>query len=118
MRMLRLRGLDSDDMTDDQRDAFINVAENLGLEAGDAEDMVDLYLEEIDQQSVGSTASPMVMVKEPPRAATKFAAAPAVAPAPAPVLDTANERARFQPFTSPIGLEMLLIPSGTFPMGS
>lgn len=118
MRMLRLSGLDSDGMTDDQRDAFINVAENLGLEAGDAEDMVDLYLEEIDQQSVGSTASPMVMVKEPPRAATKFAAAPAVAPAPAPVLDTANERARFQPFKSPMGLEMLLIPSGSFPMGS
>ena len=34
MRMLRLSGLDSDGMTDDQRDAFINVAENLGIDRG------------------------------------------------------------------------------------
>ena len=30
--MLRLSGLDSDAMTDDQRDAFINMAENLGID--------------------------------------------------------------------------------------
>src|SRR5580765_4375200 len=30
MRMLRLSGLDGDGMTDDQRDAFVNMAENLG----------------------------------------------------------------------------------------
>ena len=29
-------------MTDDQRDAFINMAENLGIDPGDAEDMVDV----------------------------------------------------------------------------
>ena len=45
-RMLRLSGLDEDSMTDDQRDAFINIAENLGLDAGEAEDMVDAYLDE------------------------------------------------------------------------
>src|SRR5205085_102826 len=49
MRMLRLSGLDPDTMTDDQRDAFINVAENSGLDPGEAEDMVDAYLEEIDE---------------------------------------------------------------------
>src|SRR5205085_6995587 len=48
-RMLRLSGLDRDAMTDDQRDAFINVAENSGLDPGEAEDMVDAYLEEIDE---------------------------------------------------------------------
>ncbi len=36
-------------MTDDQRDAFVNMAENLGIEPGDAEDLVDLYLEEIEE---------------------------------------------------------------------
>ena len=51
MRMLRLSGLDSDDMTDDQRDAFVNMAENLGIDPGDAEDLVDLYLEEIEEQA-------------------------------------------------------------------
>ena len=76
MRMLRLSGLDSDDMTDDQRDAFINVAENLGLEPGDAEDMVDRYLEEIDGGGA-PTEQAAVMVKEPPKVAPA-----AVAPAP------------------------------------
>ena len=49
MRMLRLSGLDSDGMTDDQRDALVNMAENLGIDPGDAEDLVDLYLEEIEK---------------------------------------------------------------------
>ena len=31
LRMLRLTGLDSDGMTDDTRDAFVNMAENLGM---------------------------------------------------------------------------------------
>jgi hypothetical protein len=57
MRMLRLSGLDADAMTDDQRDAFINMAENLGLDAGDAEDMVDLYLEEIDAKGGAASAA-------------------------------------------------------------
>jgi formylglycine-generating enzyme required for sulfatase activity len=114
MRMLRLSGLDSDEMTDDQRDAFINVAENLGLEAGDAEDMVDLYLEEIE----GMAAPP------PPKPAAKVAAktpvvvTPSAAPIePAPI-DVAGEHMRFPRFKSTIGAEMLLVPSGTFQMGS
>ncbi len=115
LRMLRLSGLDADDMTDDQRDAFINVAENLGLEPGDAEDLVDQYLEEIEQQSGSSASSGRVQSKEAPRAA-------AVALAPPPVLaaglDAASERARFQRFKSPAGIEMLFVPSGTFQMGS
>ena len=49
--MLRLTGLDSDGMSDDTRDAFINMAENLGIDPGEAEDLVDLYLEEADQMS-------------------------------------------------------------------
>src|SRR6266702_3777344 len=48
LRMLRLSALESSGMTDDQRDAFINMAESLGIEAGEAEDLVDLYLEEAD----------------------------------------------------------------------
>src|SRR5438128_3877499 len=48
LRMLRLSALGSSGMTNDQRDAFINVAESLGIEPGEAEDLVDLYLEEAD----------------------------------------------------------------------
>ena len=32
LRMLRLSGLDSDGMADETRDAFVNMAENLGIE--------------------------------------------------------------------------------------
>src|ERR1700730_9589732 len=46
MRMLRLSGLDTDSMADETRDAFVNMAENLGIDAADAEEMVDLYIEE------------------------------------------------------------------------
>src|SRR3954471_23307090 len=38
MRMLRLSGLDSDGMAEETRDAFVNMAENLGLDAADAEE--------------------------------------------------------------------------------
>src|ERR1043166_595758 len=48
LRMLRLSGLDGDSMTDDQRDAFVNMAENLGIEVEDAEDLIDQYLDDAD----------------------------------------------------------------------
>src|ERR1700730_3015670 len=51
MRMLRLSGLDTDGMADETRDAFVNMAENLGIEPGEAEDFIDLYLEEADKMS-------------------------------------------------------------------
>ena len=46
--MVRLSGLDSDSMTDDQRDAFVNMAENLGLDLEEAENIIDAYLDETD----------------------------------------------------------------------
>src|SRR5438067_13921860 len=52
LRVLQLSGLDSESMTDDQRDALINIAENSGLDPGDAEDMVDDYLEELDRKQI------------------------------------------------------------------
>ena len=38
--------IDGDDMTDDQRDAMCNLGESLGLSGGQAEDLIDEYLEE------------------------------------------------------------------------
>ena len=49
--MLRLSGLDSDGMSDETRDAFVNMAENLGIEIDEAEDLIDLYLDEADKLS-------------------------------------------------------------------
>jgi hypothetical protein len=58
LRLLRLSTLDSAGMTDDQRDAFINMAESLGVDPGEAEDLVDLYLEEADEKAFGTAAAP------------------------------------------------------------
>lgn len=118
LRMLRLSGLGSEDLTDDQRDAFINVAENLGLEPGDAEDLVDDYLEEVD-----STSLPEPVAKPVPKpvvvAAPKIiAASPVVEVAPVVAINVQAERLRFPAFKSTIGAEMLLVPSGSFRMGS
>ncbi len=109
MRMLRLSGLDTDDMTDDQRDAFINMAENLGIDPGEAEDMVDLYLEEVEAKAAPPPPKPVTVV------GPKAAAAPA---APPPPIDVEAERLKYPNFTSAIGAEMFLVPSGVFKMGS
>jgi formylglycine-generating enzyme required for sulfatase activity len=116
MRMLRLSGLDAGAMTDDQRDAFINMAENLGLDPGDAEDMVDLYLEEIEAKAVTPSAAPKTVTAIGPKVAV--APANAVAVAPAPIIDPVADRAKYPNFVSEIGAEMQLVPSGIFEMGS
>jgi formylglycine-generating enzyme required for sulfatase activity len=124
MRMLRLSGLDSDQMTDDQRDAFINMAENLGLESADAEDLVDVYLEEADKISnpeVVVAPKPVVRIepKEPAASARNGDAVPeAVAETPQIKIDIAGERAQFINFQNAVGGQMLLVPSGEFVMGS
>ena len=116
MRLLRLSGLDSDGMTDDQRDAFVNVAENLGLEPGDAEDLVDLYLEEIDPLAASPPPAPVAKIVVKPAVLPVKAAVPAAAALNG--ADAATEGARFPKFTNTIGAEMLLVPSGAFKMGS
>jgi formylglycine-generating enzyme required for sulfatase activity len=114
MRMLRLSGLGSEDMTDDQRDAFINMAENLGIDPGEAEDMVDVYLEEIEASTALPSPKPITIVT--PKATPASAnGAPTVPPV---VIDVAAERLKYPNFVSSIGAEMFLVPSGTFKMGS
>ncbi|HEY4284412.1 MAG TPA: hypothetical protein VGM62_15220, partial [Chthoniobacterales bacterium] len=68
LRMLRLSGLDSDAMSDETRDTFVNMAENLGIEVDEAEDLIDLYLDEADQLSDPEAvlpSSPRVSVGQP-----------------------------------------------------
>ena len=79
-RMLGLSGLDSESMSDDRRDTFIDMAENMGLDPGEAEDMVDEYLEAIEEGTLalaprgGADASP---VMTPPRIVGKAGVATA-----------------------------------------
>jgi formylglycine-generating enzyme required for sulfatase activity len=117
LRMLRLSGLDDMAMTDDQRDAFINMAENLGLEADEAEDLVDLYLEGTDGTSPAgaATETPQIEVSRPaPREAE---AKPFVEASPVEGKVEA-EHGRHVNFQDLLVGEMLFVPSGEFVMGS
>lgn len=141
-RMLRLSRLcvDGDEMTDDQRDAMCNMGESLGLSGGQAEDLIDEYLDEMSGMPVTPmaptparapvAAAPLSPKPAPglPKAAPtgKFAPVPAgkkpEAPAPREIntspLARAQERLTYPPFTNHAGIEMLLVPSGVFGMGS
>jgi formylglycine-generating enzyme required for sulfatase activity len=115
MRMLRLSGLDGYSMTDDQRDAFINMAENLGLDAGDAEDLVDSYLEEADQQSDSEIAPPSA----PPPPVKAVEVAPKEIPPPiAEPVAVKSEQSRYSNFENSIGGQMIFVPAGEFVIGS
>jgi formylglycine-generating enzyme required for sulfatase activity len=143
-RMLRLaKSLDGEDMTDERRDMLCDVGQNLGLTGGEAEDLIDEYLDEL---------SGMPIAPPPPRTAAT-AAAKAKAPAPAPVrpptsvrptaapvkksetgpikpavpkeptiqpspVSRAHERQMYPNFTNVLGMEMRLVTSGSFQMGS
>ena len=114
MRMLRLSGLDAEAMTDDQRDAFINMAENLGIDPGEAEDMVDLYLEEVEE---AAEPEPAPVRKITPATVTKTQSAEKPE-APKIVIDVNAERARFKNFENSLGDLMIFVPSAEFTMGS
>ena len=135
-------------MSDDRRDTFIDMAENLGLDPGEAEDIVDAYLESITDgtfEPTVSATSPLAgnrpVVTPSPAAKAKAAAtatatrAPAVAPngktgqpatqkvpyqeMPLPrVLSSQQENRHFPDFVGTLGSQMLFIPSTTFVMGS
>jgi formylglycine-generating enzyme required for sulfatase activity len=121
IRMLRLSGLDSEAMTDDQRDAFINVAENSGLDPGEAEDMVDAYLEQVDQKQAeevkSATRQSVTVAVEATNKSTKAGEESAKMPA-EQTLSPDEERRRFNNYVNSIGGQMFLIPSSEFTMGS
>ena len=116
LHLLRLSNLDSMSMGDDQRDTFIDMAENLGLDPGEAEDLVDLYLEEADEKAFADQPG------APPRVEVKSG------PAPAPIVEKHSpekidlnvdlERSRYTNFTNTLGEMMIFVPSAEFTMGS
>jgi formylglycine-generating enzyme required for sulfatase activity len=121
LRMLRLSGLDGLSMTDDQRDAFVNMGENLGIEPGEAEDLIDVYLDEADAHAEAVESAPA----SPPPAPVQTAVAKTEEPSekdeelePEFEINEAAERSQFINFQNSIGSEMIFIPSGQFVMGS
>ncbi len=121
LRMSRL-ALDGGEMTDDQRDAMCNLGESLGLTGGQAEDLIDEYLEEM----AGAPPSP-VSAKPAVHAPTPAAAPSKPVTSPSPSKPTtintspiarSQEKLKYPNFTNSVGCEMLLITSGAFAMGS
>lgn len=129
-RMLRLSklSLDGDEMTDDQRDALCNMGESLGLTGGQAEDLIDEYHEEtsgLPPPPPASTKPVAVTVRPAPPMVAKKPAPPAPSAVPRKVaainvspLARAQERQNFPKFSNTLTMEMLLVPSGQFLMGS
>ena len=116
LRMLKLSNLDSFSMSDDQRDTFIDMAENLGLEPGEAEDLVDLYLEEADEKSLAAppTAAPKTEVKS-----AAVTAAVEDRPAVPKIENNPDlERSRYSNFTNTLGGMMIFVPSAEFTRGT
>jgi len=140
LKMSRLC-LDGGEMSDDQRDAMCNLGESLGLTGGQAEDLIDEYLEQAEGQPLAyaakvsapvprraATAAPVPVVSKrvteskPPSVAAR---PPAAIPKKEPPIQInispaarAMERQRFPNFINSVGSELLLIPSGRFVMGS
>ncbi len=128
MRMLRLSALDSDGMTDETRDAFVNMAENLGLEPADAEETIDDYLDEADGLNGTDVPPPPAYNGTRPATAKPAAGAPAssgsngaapeAAPEDLPTIDPVTEKKSHPPYTNSLGGQMVFVPSGEFTMGS
>jgi formylglycine-generating enzyme required for sulfatase activity len=125
--------IDGGEMTDDQRDAMCNLGESLGLTGGQAEDLIDEYLERVSVMPAQSMPRPVgtattTPVRTAPATATKKPVAPAPAPVPAPAvrrqalvitpLLRAQEKEKYRNFRNVLGGEMLLITTGSFLMGS
>jgi formylglycine-generating enzyme required for sulfatase activity len=117
LRMLRLSGLDSDGMADETRDAFVNMAENLGIEIDEAEELVDLYLDEADKMSdPGALPPPRVAGIAPAVKAAATNSQPAAVTPADPVPET--DRRHFANYVNSVGGQMMFVPSGEFLMGS
>jgi formylglycine-generating enzyme required for sulfatase activity len=145
-RLLRMSRLciDGEEMTDDQRDAMCNLGESLGLTGGQAEDLIDEYLDEAAGQPMAPMAaprpvrmaaptpvssmkkpapvsSPAAVAKPAPKPAASAATAATPARQPLPVMTPlmrTQEREKFPNFVNQLGMEMYLVPSGNFHMGS
>jgi formylglycine-generating enzyme required for sulfatase activity len=137
LKMSRLC-LDGEEMSDDNRDAMCNLGESLGLTGGEAEDLIDEYLEAMANMPIppptpagaarGPAVPSRVPVAVPVRPAT--GAQPAVRPATGTMpaaggkainlspVARAEEKQKHPNFVNSVGVEMYLVPSGMFRMGS
>ncbi len=128
LKMSRLC-IDGDDMTDDQRDAMCNLGESLGLSGGQAEDLIDEYLDSASGmpltpagpaavRSLVTAKAPVAVIAPPPRAEPVAPPKPVGREINTTPLGRSQERQRYPNFTNTVDMEMLLVTSGQFVMGS
>ncbi len=130
-RILQMSRLcvDGDDMTDDQRDAMCNLGESLGLTGGQAEDLIDEYLDQASGapaapasaapvRTMAMASAPVAVSAPPPRAEPAAPIRPATREINVSALGRSQERQKYSNFTNSVGMEMFLVTSGQFSMGS
>jgi formylglycine-generating enzyme required for sulfatase activity len=122
LRMSRL-ALDGEEMTDDQRDAMCNVGESLGLAGGEAEDLIDEYLDEMNglpPTPVAAAGARAAVMAAPVKSKAVEVGRPVIKPCTINTspLARAQEKQKYANFTNSISCEMLLVTSGQFEMGS
>ena len=126
LRMSRLC-LDGEEMSDDQRDAMCNLGESLGLTGGQAEDLIDEYQEDMQNAPIPATPSAsahhpsqaLVRTLIPPPTSVRLGTTPTVKRVInlSPVA-LADEKRKFPNYKNTLELDMFLIPTGLFRMGS
>jgi formylglycine-generating enzyme required for sulfatase activity len=105
------------------------MGEGLGLTGGQAEDLIDEYLEEVSDGGGALPPTPVKTVAAPAKPKTVViaprpaAAAPATPKTKDPVINTSpiartQEKMKYPSFANSLGIEMLLVTSGSFNMGS
>ena len=116
-------------MCNDQRDAICNVGDSIGLPGGQAEDLIDEYLDQASGRplapvsvapvrAMAVAAAPVAVSAPPPRAEPSTPIRPASREINVSPLGRSQERQKYPNFTNALGIEMLLVPSGQFLMGS
>ncbi len=145
-RLLRITKLDPDDITDTERDTFVAMAEGLGIDPADAEDLIDDFLDELEDAEANPPATspkppqsnvapqtpigrktnrlpqlPRITNRVGPRMTTRIVhrtTRSMTKAVPKYDLTPEQERAKFPNFVNQTGCELLLVPSGSFTMGS
>ncbi len=119
-RLLKLSRLDAQSMSLEQRDDFVEVAADLGLDLPQAEVLIDEYIGAVSQPSAVRERPAVLAAATPPPISVAALGAVVrstrlVTPRGQP--SSTAEHRRFPGFQNSLGAQMLLIPTGRFLMG-
>ena len=125
-RILKMSGLNEDGLSEEQLLAFTAMGVNIGLSDDEAENLLDDYLNSVDDLSE-SDSSQQAQLHVPQKNAAPEQPKPAMPSTlglnipkkdTGPKLSAIQERAKYEDFSNTLGMEMRLITSGSFTMGN